>query len=274
MGAFLGALTSLGIGGSDMFGRRVTAATSPVTASAVMQLFAALVSLVAITFVSSQWLWGDVWLGAVSGLGMGSGLACYFGGLERSSSAVVAPVVATLSAVIPYIYTLLTGTSPDAFALVGALAALAGLLLVTASGSSRERVRAGLVWGLASGLSYGFALTVVIETSSDSGVWPSVSQRVVAVLLMLGVAGAIRVQRIPPSGLRVTAALAGFFAGVSSLAYIAGVQVDAQPAVVTAGLFPIASVAGGRIFYGDEVTATQVLGIAVALLGVTAVVLA
>ena len=72
-----------------MFGRRVTAATSPVTASAVMQLFAALLSLVAITFVSSEWLWGDVWLGAVSGLGMGSGLACYFGGLERSSSAVL-----------------------------------------------------------------------------------------------------------------------------------------------------------------------------------------
>ena len=264
----------MGIGGSDMFGRRVTAATSPVTASAVMQLFAALLSLVAITFVSSEWLWGDVWLGAVSGLGMGSGLACYFGGLERSSSAVVAPIVATLSAVIPYVYTLLTGTSPAAFALLGALAALVGLLLVTASGSSRERVRAGLFWGLASGLSYGFALTVVIETSSDSGVWPSVSQRVVAVVLMVGVAGSLSLPRVPPSGLRVTAALAGFFAGISSLAYIAGVQIDAQPAVVTAGLFPIASVAGGRIFYGDEVTPLQVVGIAVALLGVTAVVLA
>lgn len=117
-------------------------------------------------------------------------------------------------------------------------------------------------------------MTVVIETSSDSGVWPSVSQRVVAVVLMVGVAGSLSLPRVPPSGLRVTAALAGFFAGISSLAYIAGVQIDAQPAVVTAGLFPIASVAGGRIFYGDEVTPLQVVGIAVALLGVTAVVLA
>lgn len=257
-----------------MFGRRVTAATSPVTATAVMQFFAALLSLLAITFVSSEWLWGDVWLGAVSGLGMGSGLACYFGGLERSSSAVVAPIVATFSAVIPYVYTLVVGSSPDAFALIGALAALVGLVLVTASGSSRERVRAGLVWGVASGLCYGFALTVVIETSSDSGVWPSVSQRLVAVVLMVAVAGSLRVPRLPPRGLRVTAALAGFFAGVSSLTYIAGVQIDARPAVVTAGLFPIASVAGGRIFYSDEVTSTQVVGIAVALAGVTAVVLA
>ena len=118
MGALLGSLTALGIGGSDMFGRRVTAATSPVTASAVMQLFAALLSLVAITFVSSEWIWRDVWVGAVSGLGMGSGLACYFGGLQRSSSAVVAPIVATLSAVIPYLYTLVRGTSPTEVALL------------------------------------------------------------------------------------------------------------------------------------------------------------
>ena len=274
MGALLGSLTALGIGGSDMFGRRVTAATSPVTASAVMQLFAALLSLLAITFVSSEWIWRDVWVGAVSGLGMGSGLACYFGGLQRSSSAVVAPVVATLSAVIPYLYTLVRGTSPTAVALLGALAALAGLLLVTASGSSRERVRAGLVWGLASGLSYGFALTVVIETSSDSGVWPSVSQRLVAVVLMLSLATSLKVPRVPPAGLRLAAALAGFFAGATSLSYIAGVQIDAQPTVVTAGLFPIASVAGGHVFYGDEVTSIQVVGIAVALAGVTAIVLA
>lgn len=257
-----------------MFGRRVTAATSAVTASAVMQLFAALLSLLAITFVESAWLWGDVWLGAVSGLGMGSGLACYFGGLQRSSSAVVAPIVATLSVVIPYLYTLATGTSPTGLALVGALAALAGLVLVTASGSSTERVRAGVVWGLASGLSYGFALTVVIETSSDSGVWPSVSQRLVAVVLMVTLATGLGVPRVPPGGLRVAAALAGFFAGATSLTYIAGVQIDAQPAVVTAGLFPIASVAGGRFFYGDEVTPPQIAGIAVALAGVTAVVLA
>ena len=123
-------------------------------------------------------------------------------------------------------------------------------------------------------MSYGFALTVVIETSSDSGVWPSVSQRLVAVVLMVSVAAAMGLPRVPPSGLRGTAAMAGFFAGVSSLTYIAGVQIDAQPAVVTAGLFPIASVAGGRVFYGDEVTPVQVLGIAVALGGVTAVVLA
>ena len=59
---------------------------------------------------------------------------------------------------------------------------------------------------------------------------------------------------------------------MTSLAYIGGVQIDAQPTVVTSGLFPIASVTGGWLVYGDEVSAAQVLGIGVALAGVTAIV--
>ncbi len=117
MGALLGSLTALAIGVSDMFGRRVTASSSPVTASGVMQLCAALVSLLAITFVASEFRIDDVGLGAASGVGMGLGLTCYFGGLQRSSSAVVAPTVATLSAVIPYLYTLVRGTTPTLLAL-------------------------------------------------------------------------------------------------------------------------------------------------------------
>ncbi len=273
MGALLGSLTAIAIGVSDMFGRRVTAASSPVTASAVMQLFAAVVSLLAITFVASEFRADDLALGAVSGLGMGCGLACYFGGLQRSSSAVVAPVVATLSAVIPYLYTLVRGTNPTVLALVGALVAMGGLVLVTTGGASPERVRVGMAWGAASGLAYGTGLTVVIETSAESGVWPSVGQRVGAFVLMVVLAGALRVPRVPPAGLRVFAALAGLFAAVTSLAFIAGVQIDAQPTVVTSGLFPIASVTGGWLVYGDEVSGRQVLGIGVALAGLTAVVL-
>lgn len=272
MGALLGSLAAITIGFSDILGRRVSDATSPVTAAGVMQLFAGLSSLAAVAFISSELLWGDVVRGAVSGIGMGVGLSCYYGGVERSSSAVVAPLVATLSAVIPYGYTLVTGTSPTTVALVGALVSLAGLLAITLGGTVVGRVHDGLRWGLASGLGYGMGLTVVIDTSSDSGVWPSVSQRVVALALLGGVAVALGAPRSPPPGLRVLTAAAGAVAGLTTVFYIAGVQIDAQPAVVTASMFPAASVLGGWAVYGDEVTRQQVWGIGLVLAGITGVV--
>lgn len=273
MGALLGSITALCIGISDMFGRRVTAASSAMTASAVMQVVAAAAALASVSFVDSTWLWDDVLLGGLSGLGMAVGLSCYFGGLQRAGSAIVAPLVATLSAVVPYVYTLVRGTSPTALAAIGAGVALIGLLLVTVGGSSADHMRTGLLWGLASGAGYGFGLTIVIETSSDSGVWPSVSQRVVAFVFMLVVATVLGAPKLPPAGVRFAGAVGGVFAGVTSLAFIYGVQVDAQPTVVTAGLFPIASVAGGWLFYDDQVSRTQAAGIAVALAGVTAIVI-
>ncbi len=237
-----------------------------------MQLFAGLSSLAAGVFVTSELLWGDIGRGAVSGLGMGVGLSCYYAGVERSSSAVVAPLVAVLSAVIPYVYTLISGTSPTAVALGGALVALLGLVLITVGGASFERVRPGVRWGLISGLGYGFGLTVVIDTSSDSGIWPSVSQRVIALVLLVAVAFAIKVERVPPVGLRAVTAVAGLVAGLTTVFYIAGVQIDAQPAVVTASMFPAASVLGGWVFFDDEVTPRQTVGIAAVLAGVAAVV--
>jgi drug/metabolite transporter (DMT)-like permease len=273
MGAVFGSLTAISIGFSDILGRRVSNATSPVTAAGVMQLFAGLSALAAGLFVSSELLWGDVGRGAISGLGMAVGLSCYYRGVERSSSAVVAPLVATLSAVIPYGYTLVGGTSPTALALLGALVALAGLLLITLGGASIERVRSGVRWGLASGLGYGIGLTIVIDTSSESGIWPSVSQRVTALALLVLVAFGLGVERVPPPGLRALTAAAGAVAGLSTVFYIAGVQIDAQPAVVTASMFPAASVLGGWVFYEDEVSPTQTVGIGVVLAGVAGVVL-
>lgn len=272
MGAFLGCLTALTIGISDIFGRRVSVASSAVTAAGVMQAVAAITSLGATLIISSEWIGGDVALGAVSGVGMAVGLGCYYAGITRAGSALVAPLVATLSAVVPYLYTLVRGVSPSLPALVGALVALGGLVLITTGGSSTDTTRTALTWGLASGLGYGMGLTVVIETSSDSGAWPAVSQRVTASAVMLVVAAVLHAPRVPPAGVRVASSAAGALAGLTTIFYIAGVQMDAQPAVVTASMFPAASVLGGWLVYGDDVRRWQALGIAAVLLGVAGVV--
>lgn len=271
VGIIYGALTALSIGMADLFGRRVVNAKGPIVTGAVMQFVATITSLVAVVVVSSTFVVDDVIIGLASGVGIGVGLWGYFSGLERSSSAVVAPLVATMSAVIPYSYAVVRGAAPALLAVVGAALALAGLIVITLGGGRTESMAAGLKWGLVSGSGYGFGLSIVIETTEASGAWPSVGQRVAAFVLMVVLASRMRIDPRPPPGLRLAAVVAGVMAGLSTIFFLFGVQADATSAVVMASLFPAVSVVVGRFVYGDDVARRQILGIAIVLLGVIGV---
>ncbi len=268
MGIVFGLLTSLAIGSADLFGRRVSNARGPIVAGVVLQFVATFTSLAALGVVGSAYDTRDLGLGLVSGLGLGVGLWGYFSGLQRASSAVVAPLVATLSAVIPYGYALIRGSEPSVQAVVGAVVAFVGIIVITAGRGRVTNLAAGLRWGLLSGLGYGVGLSVVIDADEASGAWPAVGQRIGAFCLMLVVAATMRLSPLPPRGLRLAALLAGIFAGSSTVFYLLGVQADAPSAVVTASLFPAMSVVVGRVAYDDEVGRRQVVGIAIAIVGV------
>ena len=188
MGALFGTLTALCIGISDLFARRSVATRGAVATAMAMQAVATVASAAMLLVVSSQFDSGDVLLGAVSGLGLGTGLACYLGGLSRSTSTVVAPIVATLSAVVPLVYAIARGAPASVWSIGGAVVAVGGLLLITVGGGRVAHVATGVRWAVASGLGYGAGLSVVIEVSEASGAWPAVSQRAAAAALMVAVA--------------------------------------------------------------------------------------
>lgn len=273
MGVVFGLLTSLSIGMSDLFGRRVVNARGPIVAGTTMQFVAIVTSFVAVALVPSTFGWSDIGVGLLSGLGLGLGLVAYFGGLVRSSSAVVAPLVGTLSAVVPYVYAVVRGSSPTAIAVVGAVVALCGLVLVTLGGGRSEHIADGVRWGVMSGLAYGFGLSVAVEASDASGSWPAAAQRISAFLLMLVVARAMRLDPRPPSDLRPFAIVAGVFAGLSTVFFLLGLEVDPTAAVVAGSMFPAVTVVVGRFVYHDDVVPRQILGIGVVIVGVIGVAL-
>ncbi len=268
MGLFFGLLTALCIGLSDLFGRRVVHRTGPISAAVPMQALAFVTSVVTLIFIASQWSTRDAVIGLLSGIGLGVGLGCYYGGLNRASSALVAPPVATLSAVVPLTYSVLRGATPSALAWLGTGICLLGLVLITLGSRSSASVAVGLFWGVMSGLGYGFGLSVVLEASDASGSWPAVSQRFAAFFLLLAVAKRKGTAAVPPADLRLWAVLAGIMAGLSTVFYLLGVADDETSAVVAASLFPAVSVVVGRRIYGDEVRVTQAVGVAVVITGV------
>lgn len=274
MGALWGSLAALGIGLSDLFGRRVVNVSGAVTAALVMQFVAVLTALVSVLAFESTWANDDMAWGALSGLGMASGLGCYFAGLSRSSSTVVAPTVATLAAVIPFAYAVVRGDQVTAVAVAGAAVAFIGLAIIAAGTGDVHGLREGLLWGVLSGSSYGFGISVLVEVSEEAGVWPVVSQRIVGVVVLGAAAIVTKSALWPTPGQRLNGIWAGVFAGLASAFALIGLIVDAPPAVVTQSMFPAVTVVVGFFYFGDAVARRQVVGIALALLGIAVVVAA
>ena len=102
MGALLGALSAMSVGGSEMFGRKGSLVVGVLAVGVVSQGMAAMTALVLAVLLSGEVLGPDLARGALSGLGFGVGMVTYLGGVLRSSSTVVSPLVATMTVVIPF----------------------------------------------------------------------------------------------------------------------------------------------------------------------------
>ena len=102
MGAIFGILTSLAVSGSELFGRKVALRAEAVTISIAIQSLAMITSLITALVLGDVIGMRDLTLGAVSGIGFGVGMMAYLHGLTKASSAIIAPTVATLSALLPF----------------------------------------------------------------------------------------------------------------------------------------------------------------------------
>jgi len=274
MGALLGLLTSFSITSTEIFSRRITNEIGPIVATSIVSLVAAITTVVVALATDGTIIARDMILGGLSGICFGVGMATYFEGLRISSSAVMGPTVASLSALIPFGWAAVSDAAPPLLGYVGAAAAVVGLLLVTTGGAAASNVRGGLPFGLASGTGYGVGTSLLIDVSDSAGSWPLVSQRVIAFALIAGFAMARRRPLVPPGRFVVEGTIAGTVSGTSSVLLLAGLTANPAAASITATLFPAWSVAAGRVLFKDSVSRIQVLGMMVVIGGTIAIVAA
>ena len=272
VGALLGALSSLCVGGSEFFGRRSSQVTGVLAVGVFAHGVACLVSLATVTIIPSAFSMDDFLIGAASGIGFGFGMILYLGGMLRSSSTIVAPLGAVLMVVIPVGYASLLDGVPSILVVVGVALAVLGLVLITKGVGVVGRIRPGLLWGTGAGVSYGLGLSILMETEGASGSWPGTAQRLVACLVAVALTLSRRKVLVPQIGTRIWAVLSGVCGAAASLTYILAVQDNPLPAAVTGAMFPAVSVALGRVVFGDEVRRSQGLGLVLTLTGVGAVV--
>lgn len=272
MAAVFGLLASMTISTGEVFGRRMTREVGALVAACLTSLLASVITLVLALLADGSPTIADMVRGAVSGLGFGLGIGSYLTGLRVSSSSVIAPTTAAVTAIIPYTYASIVDTPPTAAGLAGVVAVVAGIVLITAGGIPASNVRQGLPIGVLGGVGYGVGTSVLVDVSAAAGGWPLVSQRLAA-FVAIGLYATWRGQRVRmPRTLWRDAGGTGVAMGLSSVFLLAGLRVDAPTTAVTGNLYPASSVVAGRLFFRDPVSRQQVVGLLIVLAGIVAIV--
>ena len=271
LAVILGLTAALGIGSSDLFGRRLVAASSVLTAAAVMQVWSGLFTTGIAAATASPFQSGPFVWGCVSGLGIGSGLGLYYRGLQKSSATVVAPLSASIASVVPYWYAVLGASGATVLAVAGVGVAIVGLVLVTGGAISADRLLAGVQYGVASGLAYAATTIAFLEAPDGEGLWPVAGQRTVGALILLTASILFGHRLWPPAGQGFNGIASGALMAMVSISLLAALALDAAPASVALSTYPVFSVTVGRVFFADPLQRSQIAGIGLVVAGIAAV---
>ena len=265
----LGIYFSIAIGVGDFFGaylaRRVHSFTAVITFLGIGGLTALLMMIA----VESQFAAGNAGLGAAGGLTVGFALVLLYHGMAVSSAAVVSPVTAVITALIPVGWDIGTGGSLAGWVIVGIAIALAGLAVTTFSPELGDRALAGVRWGLASGTCFGISLTLIGQTDIDSGLWATVFQRFAAFAVLGALAVVRRIPWFVPTALLRPGLIGGVLTGSGVAAFVAGSQRGTLSEItVTASMSPAVTVVLAAVFEKHPFRWWQGIGLATVVGGV------
>lgn len=258
----LGALASVLIGCSDFLGRYGTRRSNAVTATSGAMLGGAVTGVALLAIVPSVFAASDLALGAASGLIVGIALALLYEAMSVSSAAVAGPLVALGAALIPLGWDIVRGNTPSGLVAVGVVIAIASLLLVMYSPALRGTLRRGVWLSLSAAVLFGVSFAMVGEAGADSGAWAPAGQRVVALGVMVALATARGVPRIPRPPLLGPMLISGTCGSLAIVSFALGAQQGSLAAVaVSASMFPAVSATLAAAFDEDTLRWWQMVGI-------------
>lgn len=268
MPVLLGALASVLIGTSDYFGRYCSRRAQAMTTVGTAFIGGIAITAVLVVLVPSAITVADLALGAASGVLIAIALSSMWHSMAVSSTAIASPIVAAFTSVGPLGYGVATGERPTVTASFGIAVAIVGLLLAVIVPQTVGNIGTGIAFALLAAISFTGAIILLGRTSLESGMWPAVSQRIVALAFMLVATRARRIPQILPPSLRIAGLAGGIIGGAGMGAFIAGVQRGPVGEVAVAGsLYPVVTIALAVVFDDDTLRWWQVAGIAAVLAG-------
>jgi drug/metabolite transporter (DMT)-like permease len=235
---------------------------------------------------------GFAW-GFAAGAGSGFALLLFYRGLAEGAMSVVAPITAC-GAVVPVLVAPLRGELPSALGVLGIVAAVVGVVLVSRSpdprqhpgefggpqggppmGRAPEGRAPARVLALALGAALGFGLYFVFvdagtATVGASPLWVVAGARASSLLVLAAIALAGRRAEAAWPGRRIVpVALVGIADTSANLLFaLAAISGNLAVVGVLGSLYPVATVALARWLLRERLSAGQNAGVLLALTGV------
>jgi uncharacterized membrane protein len=185
----LGVLVAAAFGSGDFLGGRAAASVPVLRVLAVSQACSLVAAAGLAGLVGARVAPSDLVFGALAGAANVTGLALLYRGLAGNAAGVVAPVTAVVGALVPVAWGLARGERPSVVVLAGAASAIAaGAVIAREPGrAGPARFAAGAAHAVAAGGALGTSLVLFASTSDDSGMWPVLTARAAAFVLVVAV---------------------------------------------------------------------------------------
>jgi drug/metabolite transporter (DMT)-like permease len=218
---------------------------------------------------------GFAW-GLAAGAGSGFALLLFYRGLAEGAMSVVAPIAAC-GAVIPVLAAPLRGELPSVLGVLGIVAAVAGVVLVsrTPDPGQHRSGRPARVLAMALGAALGFGLYFVFvdagtATTGASPLWVVAGGRTSSLLVLVTIALAGRRAEATWPGRRIVpVALIGIADTSANLLFaLAATSGNLAVVGVLGSLYPVATVVLARWLLRERLSAGQNVGVLLALAGV------
>lgn len=220
--------------------------------------------------------------GLLAGLAGMAALAAFYQALAVGTMGVVAPIAA-LGVIVPIALGLLEGERPSALQLVGMVVAVVGVVLASGpelSGRGKGGALPLLLAGVAA-LGFGAVLVLVAEGSGgEEGTLGAVvmvllTMRLASVLVLTALLLAFLRRRGPEIGVRrgdlpILVTIGVFDVGANGAFAIASQSDLVSVSAVLASLYPVVTVLLARRFHAERLAGGQLVGVALALIGVLA----
>ncbi len=282
MGVLLGLVVAFTYGTGDFFGGLATRRV-PVLWVVFLSHVLAAVLVVAIVGLdrNADPTRQDIVIGIVAGIVGMVAVALFYRGLAIGRMGMVAPVTAVVSAIVPVGWGLAFGERPSALALLGVALAVGSVALISSEAGDSphapvSRSRAPLFLALAAGLGFGAFFVLYSNAGARSGMWPLLASRwTSATLLALTFAFIPRARRDPPSRTALPLiAGAGLFDAAANGFFLAATRTGLLSIVgAVSSLYPASTVLLARGVLHERFHRTQVIGLAIAALGVVLIAL-
>lgn len=272
MSIVLALLSSFLWGSADFYGGVLSKRLSPYAVVGASQA-CGFVAITAVVLIGGRFDGSTDWVGwaLMAGCTGAAGLVLFYAALASGTMGVVSPIAA-LGAIVPVIVALIQGETPSALGFVGMAVALAGAVLASGPELRGETGARSVLLAAGAGVCFGLALTALAYGARKDPILALWGMRLTSLVIFAVVALAVRslggltwsdLPKVTVIGLGDTSAnlLFGIAAtmGMVSLTSVAG------------SLYPVATVILAWLVLNERMLKIQVLGVVLALVGITMV---